>query len=1073
MANLIYIPRHLVFDDKPILEHNILSLAKCVVIIAEPGAGKTSLLNRLATDLNTECLRAAVYRTNPKSLTTLIIDSLDEVAKLDNAAIDDIIGKAYSSPTDHIILASRASEWDSVRYNGLIKDHSGQLPAMVRLLPFDEKEQQLYFNALAPNKSFKEFLYLVRKSEIESLLGNPLFLRLLVLSFIQDQKVFKSKKEIISDAIHRLAQEHNQNIPRIRLNSDTKIELSEDIFSKLLLAGSTGISINEQTADRDFPFLHTVNKMDATQTLQILDTGLFKQVDAISLHEPVHKVIAEYCAANYLAKRIANQLDNLTLKRCLSIIAPNQVVRDELRGVLAWLAALGNEEIQSAVIKLDPYAILSNGDPSQLFPSSKVKLMNRLRELSLTDPFFRWSDQFRDFSAKKFFTDDVTEHVREILLATNSSSHLKGLVLELLVTSEITNYLENELNAIMLDINANGNDRYFASKSLNCINNRNHIHAFDSLMEENSHTSLELIAGMIAEFGISKFDTPRSIAFFKALVIFFPTESYTNHRYGSALYIRKMVESFNLADTVLLLDQLTSSVTCICQTKKTFECKCKTAISKVIGFILDNFFEKAIPPFNAEQIWRWTMNLIFSGRPLSSRSSHSVSTLKSNNKLRQEIHQLAFKSLSSREDVDAMSRNFYWSNFHSGLQFQADDKKAIIDHAFATRNFTLWESFFPQHLYFRQEDYSNEFRAYVRKQAYSDAEFTESWKKCDAVNKLNFKTYERRTNRMVNRSQKKSEIAESQQDELTRKFFDDNRVVIESGRDWQSLNYFSYHYLYEPDKLDTLNCSSGLCERALSNCISFIEPSLPTLEEYGEKICLGNLPISVQILQAASAFIYKSKGSLHELSDSALQLLKASEGVPYFEDAEEVAQLHAAITDQLFLSDPLGEKFARSFFEKQLEIPGKFSSNKKEYWETWDNGNSHTIHWGELGTKGQTKEVKSTFLNKAEKIIQKEIDDQLKNGFSEADQEFTLLVEYSVEGMGTQSDVEKRHRLEEKMNELLGWTGLGNCDGGSIGSGTMEVCNFVVNYEIAKQVVEKELAGTEFENYTKIYCEES
>ncbi|AEG10173.1 hypothetical protein Sbal183_3416 [Shewanella baltica OS183] len=152
----------------------------------------------------------------------------------------------------------------------------------------------------------------------------------------------------------------------------------------------------------------------------------------------------------------------------------------------------------------------------------------------------------------------------------------------------------------------------------------------------------------------------------------------------------------------------------------------------------------------------------------------------------------------------------------------------------------------------------------------------------------------------------------------------------------------------------------------------------------------------------------------------------------------------------------------------------KFTDTKKEYWETWDNDDgSHTVHWGELGTTGQSKEVKSSLLKKPEKIIQKEVDEMVSNGFRPIDDEFTLLIEYAVDGMGSKEDVEKRHRLQDKMNETLGWAGLGHCDGGSIGSGTMEVCNYVVDFEVAKSVIENDLKGTEFENYTRIYDEEA
>lgn len=153
----------------------------------------------------------------------------------------------------------------------------------------------------------------------------------------------------------------------------------------------------------------------------------------------------------------------------------------------------------------------------------------------------------------------------------------------------------------------------------------------------------------------------------------------------------------------------------------------------------------------------------------------------------------------------------------------------------------------------------------------------------------------------------------------------------------------------------------------------------------------------------------------------------------------------------------------------------KLSEQEKKYWETWGNDDgSHVVHWGQLGTRGQSKTVKSTLLQKAESTIQKEVTRLTsKDGYRVVPPErhFTLLIEYAIEGMGTKADLDKRHRLEARMNETLGWTGLGACDGGSIGSGTMEVCNFVVDFDVAKQTIEKDLAGTEFENYTRIFDE--
>ncbi|WP_121811416.1 hypothetical protein [Mucilaginibacter kameinonensis] len=144
------------------------------------------------------------------------------------------------------------------------------------------------------------------------------------------------------------------------------------------------------------------------------------------------------------------------------------------------------------------------------------------------------------------------------------------------------------------------------------------------------------------------------------------------------------------------------------------------------------------------------------------------------------------------------------------------------------------------------------------------------------------------------------------------------------------------------------------------------------------------------------------------------------------------------------------------------------------YWETWDKDDkTGLIHWGIVGEVGQSEEIKSGLLSNFHKKIQTIINKKIEEGYRQIDidDHYTLLVEYLVEGMGTAEDIDKRTRLQNKMDEVLGWTGLGHCDGGSIGSDTMEVCCLVVDFNLAKTVIERSLQNTEFANYTRIYNE--
>jgi len=152
----------------------------------------------------------------------------------------------------------------------------------------------------------------------------------------------------------------------------------------------------------------------------------------------------------------------------------------------------------------------------------------------------------------------------------------------------------------------------------------------------------------------------------------------------------------------------------------------------------------------------------------------------------------------------------------------------------------------------------------------------------------------------------------------------------------------------------------------------------------------------------------------------------------------------------------------------------KLTDTDKLYWETWDSDGVHTVHWGVLGTRGESRQMKSGLFSKPTEAIQQEINQKLAEGFSPIEEEDlqVLLIEYAIDGMGNAADLAKRHRLQERMDETLGWTGVGHCDGGSIGSGTMEVCCLVADFEVAHRVIEADLSGTEFANYSRIYRED-
>ena len=143
------------------------------------------------------------------------------------------------------------------------------------------------------------------------------------------------------------------------------------------------------------------------------------------------------------------------------------------------------------------------------------------------------------------------------------------------------------------------------------------------------------------------------------------------------------------------------------------------------------------------------------------------------------------------------------------------------------------------------------------------------------------------------------------------------------------------------------------------------------------------------------------------------------------------------------------------------------------YHEAWVDG-AHVIeHWGPLGERGMTREHRRDSGAGEEENIRRVLAPAMGDRFEpvDADDHAVLLVEFASKGPGTAGDVKKQGALHSRLNEMLGWTGLGHCDRGSVGSGTMEVCCLVVDFEHARRVIEENLAGTEFADYVRIYDE--
>lgn len=920
MRSRLYIPRRLSSNDRIYTEETLLTASHYIVILAEPGGGKTDLLNSLAYKLKASMVTANVFvHVGGNALSCpLVIDAFDELAKVDKTGIHRLLANARKAEPTHVIISSRSSEWDNAATNSF-KDFLGQEALVVRLCEFDEAEQRKIFEHHAQGEEFSAFQAEVSRFNLEALLPNPQFLKLFADAYIESERFFTDKRSIFSQAVERLAKEANVNVARasLVLSADQKVKLSSEVFAKLLLSGAEGVGISEASTDRMYPLLGSLF-CDNAAVDGILATRLFKPGDNADQHRPVHKIVAEYCAADYLTKRIADPADSLTLSKCLPIIAPNSTVRDELRGLLGWMASLGNKSIQEFAIELDPYAVLANGDPSQLEQSSKRLLIKQLRVTEIKDPYFRRGDFWRRFSAVGFFTQDVIGEIKP-LLGGEGDGHLRNLILELLAGSSAIAQLTVELRRLVLAPGENEGTRLIASKCLLEVEGYDCYPDLAVLISEESHTSFKVAVQIITTLGIGTFDRSYLADFLRACANIYPGRQEFNDRtIGTRYFIKRLIDGFDLALSEWLLDDLTSGLVCKCS-KKSYECDCRVGISKVVGLMLDRYFELAMPPYDPVRVWQWGGNLIFHEQKVSSQSK-SVQVIQDNDELRQGIISHAFRSLFNGEQIFDTRINKFDLHSHSGFRFQVKDYRFVVDLAFEIDNAVLWSSFIAMHHYHRNETGRgvNVLRRHMREQALEKPILMREWVKFNRASEQSARSSRALSFRLTRRVKRhRKEKGDTRVANL--EYFHNNRDLVESGRNWLCLVRFAELVLMSPSEIEHEVGDELLVRSALRNCLDFIAPEVPTMFKLAELQCASQGMQSEIILFAACLEIMRVNGSLDIVDLRLLRALRTGINMSYSAVTEEERDALKTEVDRLVLPDAAStERFLREYVEPQL-----------------------------------------------------------------------------------------------------------------------------------------------------------
>lgn len=390
------------------------------VLLGDSGAGKTTAFESEADASDGKYVTARNFITFEgkvgKPGSTLFIDALDEMRAGGATArmpIDEI-RKHLRDIKSPFRLSCREADWLGESDSQALKDilpGSTEL-VILHLNPLTEED----IKAILSNKKVlnpEEFIRTARKHNLGELLYNPQVLNLLINAVGEENTWPVNRSEIYEMACRRLATEENPEHRRARSDEpvDHLLDAAGYLCAIQLLSGIAGFAQDKSKANEQYFELAELSAPEGLPLAATLETNLFQQ-DGEERRIPIHRSVAEYLGAKYLAKLVNSKDRPLPFERVLALM-PDETgaVASDLRGLCAWLAVHCTNQERKILINRDPLGIITYGDVRIFAVEDKKLILNVFKSKAKNAD---WPD-FYDSSFCALGTADMVPVFQEIL----------------------------------------------------------------------------------------------------------------------------------------------------------------------------------------------------------------------------------------------------------------------------------------------------------------------------------------------------------------------------------------------------------------------------------------------------------------------------------------------------------------------------------------------------------------------------------------------------------------------------------------------------------------------------------
>ena len=438
-------------------QSEIDALASPIVVLGDPGAGKSVLMDLLGKAAGSVYVRASslARMVNPVarlgSFERIVIDGVDEVASaVTGGGVEAVLGKLSTLGNPSCILSCRVADWRGAADRRKLADEYASSATLLVLEPFDFEDAMRFLETRFPELDAVGALAHLQNRGLQSIYANPLTLRLLGEAVVGEQPLPESRGELLASASRQMVLELNErhmDSSHAARDPDELLVAAGAGAAATLLCDKLGIFIGAE-AQRPAAYLAraAVERLPYAELIgDALKTRLFSGEDEGALL-PVHRVVAEYIAARWLARCAAS---GASARRLLAMLRQNGTVPTSLRGINAWLAGF-SPELGAQCIADDPFGVLRYGDTATLSVPLARRLLQALAALSRDDPYFRSEDWARQ-SAKGLAREELKDELLAVLAAPVEHAALGSLLIEAMHGTTLGAALAGELRAVLVD----------------------------------------------------------------------------------------------------------------------------------------------------------------------------------------------------------------------------------------------------------------------------------------------------------------------------------------------------------------------------------------------------------------------------------------------------------------------------------------------------------------------------------------------------------------------------------------------------------------------------------------------